>query len=109
MTTWLSHNTWKSTYKIGLYDVKKRIFKITVGDCVLNDKVDVLALAGGRLKALNLYFPIKLSNNDVYYKGQKCYGGYSTATKSIGVTFVSIGTDNPMVSAVILFQGTLEG
>ena len=104
-----SRNTWKFVHKIGLYDVKKRMFKISVGDCLLNEKVDVLALAGGRLKALNLYFPVKLSNNDVYYKSQKCNGGYSTASKSIAVTFGSVGVDNPMVSAVILFQGTLDG
>jgi len=75
---------------------------------LVQDKLDVLALATGRLKALNLYFPIKLSNNEVFYKGQKCHDAYTT-TKTIGVTFSSLGVDNPMVSAVILFQGTLEG
>lgn len=76
---------------------------------MLHDKVDVLALAGGRLTALNLYFPVKIQGNDVYFNGQKCHDGYSAASKSLAVSFVPLGVDNPMVSAIVLFRGTLEG
>jgi hypothetical protein len=95
--------------QIGLYDVKKRMFRITLGDCVLQDKVDVLALAGARLTALNLYFPVQVKGNDVYFNGKPCHGGYSSGSKTIGVSFVPLGIDNPMVSGIILFKGTVEG
>ncbi len=85
----------------------KRIFKIMVGDCVLRDKIDVLQLAGGRVKPLNLYFPLFFNGNSVAYKGKICNNGFSGQTMS--VSFVHVGVDNAMVSAIVLVQGTLEG
>lgn len=92
-----------------MYDTRKRMFKITLGDCVLQDKIDVIALAGGRLTALNLYFPVKVQGNEVTFNGQKCADGYSAGSKTLNLSFVPIGIDNPMVSGVILFKGTIEG
>ena len=65
-------------------------------------------MAGGRLKAKNLYFPIALENNEVYFQGKKCSGAYSKATGKVGLTFSNIGVDNPMVSGIIVFKGSLE-
>jgi hypothetical protein len=85
----------------------KRVFKIMIGDCVLQERVDVFQLAGGRIKPLNLYFPIFFSGNSVAFKGKTCSGGYSG--QSMSVSFVPIGVDNPMVNALVLVQGTLQG
>lgn len=78
-----------------------------MGSCVLKDKVDVLALAGGRAKALNLYFPVKVENGEAFYKGEKCNGAMQSG--SLLVSFATLGIDNPMVSGIILFKGPIEG
>ena len=75
---------------------------------MLQDKTDVLAMAGGRLRAKHLYFPIFLEDGVVHFQGKKCPGGYSRASRTVALTFSSLGVDNPMVSGIVLFRGALE-
>lgn len=85
------------------------MFNIAIGDCVVAEKLDVLAKAGGRLWALNQYFPVKVEDNNVWFNGRKCQNGYSPQSKSVILSFVPTGVDNPMVSGIVLFKGTLDG
>lgn len=80
-----------------------------MGTCLLQQKVDIYKLSGGKNRAINLYFPIKYFKNNIFYENRICDQSFNKETGELQLEFEHINVDNPMVSAIILLKGTLEG
>jgi len=84
---------------------RQRVFNIDIGKCHGETGIDVFDRVG-RFAAYDSYVEVELRNNGVYVDGQYCADAYHNG--KIRVYYTKIGIDNPMVDAVLLFQGDLS-
>lgn len=84
----------------------KRAFDIKFGDCVVAEKLDVFSKVG-KFAAYDEYTEFEMKVDQIFYKDKLCSGALK-GNKLI-VQFEKINIDNPMVNAIVLYQGGLEG
>jgi len=84
---------------------RQRVFNIDLGKCHGETGIDVFDRVG-RFAAYDSYIEFELKNNGVYVDGQYCADAYHNG--KVRVFYTKIGIDNPMVDAILLFQGDLS-
>lgn len=84
----------------------KRAFNLRLGDCLVAEKIDVVAKVG-KFAAYDEYTEFEMKLDQIYHKGKLCAGAMKG--NKLVVTFEKIGIDNPMVNAIMLYSGGLEG
>ena len=62
----------------------------------------------GRFAAYDSYVEFEFKNNNIYVNGELCKDAYKVGNK-LRVHYTKIGLDNPMIDAIVLFQGDLTG
>ena len=77
-----------------------------MGKCHGETGIDVFDRVG-RFAAYDSYIEFELKNNGIYIGGQYCADAYHNGR--VRVSYTKIGIDNPMVDAILLFQGDLSG
>jgi len=85
---------------------RKRIFNVMLGNCVGEQGIDVFEKVG-RFAAYDSYIEFELRNNNVFVKGELCKGAF--INNKLRVFYTKIGVDNPMVDAIVLYEGGLSG
>jgi hypothetical protein len=54
------------------------------------------------------YIELRYEGGHIYFKGKRCDGAI-TSSNELAIEFIKTDLDNPMIHALLLFQGTLEG
>ena len=68
-----------------------------------------IAKAAGKHAAHNVYYPFVFDGSRILYNRKECQDAYDPSTRSLKLVFKHLGIDNPMVNAIILYEGTLKG
>lgn len=85
----------------------QRVFDIKIGDTIVISNFDVIQKTGARYAAHEEYFEFEVRDAAVYVNGAKITNGLKAG--SIQLTFAKGKADNPIIQAIILYQGPLEG
>lgn len=57
------------------------------------------------MAAYDLYLEFERSDDDVYFKGQKCSEAFDLENQGLIVSFKVIGKDLPKVDGILLLRG----
>ena len=84
----------------------EKVFDVKIGDKVVLDGLDPLAMAGAKLLPYDAFIEIKTKRGEVYINGGKVKG--AVKKESLLVTFVKGPADNPKINAIALVSGGLK-
>eukprot|EP01017_Pseudomicrothorax_dubius_P005484 TRINITY_DN1139_c0_g1_i1.p1 TRINITY_DN1139_c0_g1~~TRINITY_DN1139_c0_g1_i1.p1 ORF type:complete len:232 (-),score=87.58 TRINITY_DN1139_c0_g1_i1:94-789(-) len=88
------------------YQKDKRVFNVKFGDTRVVEDLDVFAHVG-RFSAYDEYIEFELKNGQIFFKGRGIPTAYNAAKGVLNVEFEKGKSDNPMVDAIVLYQGEL--
>lgn len=85
----------------------QRVFNIKIGNTVVVENLDVFAKTGAKYAAHEEYIEFEVKAGAVWFQGVKIDGALKNG--NLQLTFAKGKADNPIVQAIILYNGPISG